>query len=82
MNILIIGNSGSGKTTLARRLAAELGVAPLSMDRVAFAEGTQRHPVQASVAALQALVQGQVHRVIEGCYADIAEALLDRFGVT
>lgn len=76
MNILIIGNSGSGKTTLARRMAADLGVAPLSMDRVAFVEGARRRPLQDSVTALEALVQGQVHRVIEGCYADIAEALL------
>lgn len=76
MRLLIIGNSGSGKTTLARRIAADLGVAPVSMDSVAFAEGTQRRSVRESVAALQALWHDRAHGVIEGCYADIAEALL------
>ena len=36
MKIAIIGYSGSGKSTLARRLADELGIEPLYLDRVHF----------------------------------------------
>ena len=36
MKIAIIGYSGSGKSTLAKRLADELGVEPLYLDRVHF----------------------------------------------
>jgi len=36
MKIAIIGYSGSGKSTLAKRLAQELGIEPLYLDRVHF----------------------------------------------
>ena len=36
MKIAIIGYSGSGKSTLAKRLASELGIAPLYLDCVHF----------------------------------------------
>lgn len=39
MKIAIIGFSGSGKSTLAKRLADELGIAPLYLDRVHFLPG-------------------------------------------
>ncbi|NLI55220.1 MAG: DNA topology modulation protein FlaR [Clostridiales bacterium] len=39
MKIAIIGYSGSGKSTLAKRLADEIGVSPLYLDRVHFLPG-------------------------------------------
>jgi adenylate kinase family enzyme len=36
MKIAIIGYSGAGKSTLAKRLAQELGIEPLYLDRVHF----------------------------------------------
>ncbi|MBA4348319.1 MAG: DNA topology modulation protein FlaR [Clostridiales bacterium] len=39
MKIAIIGYSGSGKSTLAKRLAKELGIEPLYLDRVHFLPG-------------------------------------------
>lgn len=76
MRALILGNSGSGKTTLARRLSAEHSAALLSMDAVAFATGPQRRPLGDSVAAALAFTRAHPRWVMEGCYADIAEALL------
>jgi adenylate kinase family enzyme len=42
MKIAIIGYSGSGKSTLAKRLAQDLGVEPLYLDRVYFLPNWQR----------------------------------------
>lgn len=39
MKIAIIGYSGSGKSTLAKRLAQQLGIEPLYLDRVHFLPG-------------------------------------------
>ena len=48
MKIAIIGYSGSGKSTLAKRLAEELEVEPLYLDRVNFLPGwTEREPESA-----------------------------------
>jgi len=76
MRSLILGNSGAGKTTLARRLCANTSAQWLSMDAVAFEAGAVRLPLADSVAAARAFMQQHAHWVIEGCYADIAEALL------
>lgn len=76
MRSLILGNSGSGKTTLARGLCADTPAQWLSMDAVAFEAGPVRLPLADSVAAARAFMDRHAHWVIEGCYADIAEALL------
>lgn len=73
--VLIIGNAGSGKTTLARRLAGGTA-AVLSMDAVAWGEGTQRMPLADALRALDAFRAQHPSWIIEGCYADIAEPLL------
>ncbi len=75
MRVVIIGNSGSGKTTLARRLAGGRA-AVLSMDAVAWGEGTQRAPLEESRRALDEFRARHPAWIVEGCYADLAEELL------
>ncbi len=68
MKIAIIGYSGAGKSTLAKRLAAELGVAPLYLDRVHFLPGWGER----DRAAARALVCQELAKpswVIDGNYA-------------
>jgi Shikimate kinase len=59
--LLIIGNVGTGKTTLARRLAAELGWANLSIDamRSAIADCTAAGELAAWAALNRAVEQSQ-----------------------
>jgi hypothetical protein len=74
--ILIYGNAGSGKTTMACQLAAELGVARLCLDSIAFGQEAQRRALQESVADLRAFIDANDGWVIEGCYGDLVEAAL------
>ncbi len=75
---VILGNSGSGKTTLARALAAEgRGTVVLSLDLVAFVEGTpERRPLEDSIADIERFVAEHDAWVIEGCFGDLAQAAL------
>lgn len=73
----MMGNAGSGKTTLARKLSADARAARLSLDDVAFAEGAARRPLDESIAECRRFIEAHDNWVIEGCYADIIEALLD-----
>jgi adenylate kinase family enzyme len=76
--IAIIGNAGSGKSTLARALAAELGAAVLDLDSVAWVPGRPaepRAPAEA-IAAVRAFCAAHPSWVVEGCYGDLAEAVL------
>lgn len=77
--IAIIGNAGSGKSTLARALAAESGAAVLDLDSVAWVPGRPaepRAPAEA-VAAVRAFCAAHPSWVVEGCYGDLVEAVLD-----
>lgn len=73
-----MGNSGSGKSTLARTLSLQEGSACLSLDEVAFEEGARRKPVEASIEEVGNFMSQNPSWVIEGCYADIIEAILAR----
>ena len=77
--IAIIGNAGSGKSTLARRLAGELGAPILDLDTVAWEPGKPaqpRAPAEA-VRAVREFCAAHPSWVIEGCYGDLVEAVLD-----
>lgn len=77
--VAIIGNAGSGKSTLARRLAAELRAPVLDLDRVAWEPGKPaqpRAPAEA-VRAVREFCAQHESWVIEGCYGDLVQAVLD-----
>lgn len=76
MNAFILGNAGSGKTTLAAKLASASGAARFALDDVAFDGGTQRRPLDASVADVRNFMATHDRWIIEGCYADIIAAVI------
>lgn len=77
MKIILLGNAGAGKSTLARKLTSkDSSVARLSLDEVAFAEGTDRRPLRESILEAKKFIETNENWIIEGCYADIIESLL------
>ncbi|OZB13193.1 MAG: shikimate kinase, partial [Marinobacter sp. 34-60-7] len=76
MKTILLGNAGAGKSTLSMRLMAKQPVARLSLDEVAFDEGTQRRPIQDSIADVRSFIASHESWIIEGCYADIIEPVL------
>ncbi len=77
MKVFVIGNSGAGKTTHAERLADELGVVHLDLDLFAFVDQTTtRRDVSSSVRRISDQLAG-CDGVLDGCYADIVEAMAD-----
>lgn len=76
MRIVLLGNAGAGKTTMARRLIGDSGIPHLSLDEIAWDEGTTRKPLAVSLAALHEFIQCHDRWVIEGCYGELAAAAL------
>ncbi|MCL7945321.1 hypothetical protein [Marinobacter sp. ATCH36] len=76
MKTILLGNAGAGKSTLSKRLIAKHPAARLSLDEVAFCEGTQRRPLQDSIADVRVFIADHESWIIEGCYADIIEPIL------
>lgn len=76
---LIVGNSGAGKSTLARRLAAERGAHHLDLDPFAWMPTSppERAPLPEADARIRAELDGHEAWVVEGCYADLLELLVD-----
>jgi adenylate kinase family enzyme len=74
--VFVIGNSGSGKTTFARGLAERLGRPHVDLDAVAFSNqvGTRRS-VAESFELLSETPGFDDRSVVEGCYADLVQAL-------
>ncbi|MGX5913220.1 AAA family ATPase [Aliidiomarina sp. Khilg15.8] len=77
MKIIILGNAGSGKSTYAKKLIAKHPAACLSLDEVAFQGGPERRRLQDSIADVKRFIAKHESWVIEGCYADIIEVVLD-----
>jgi adenylate kinase family enzyme len=74
----IIGNSGSGKSTLARRIASAGDIAVLDLDTVFWVPGcAEARDPRERVADVRRFCERHASWVIEGCYADLAEATLD-----
>lgn len=76
MKTVLLGNAGSGKSTLSHKLIKAEPAARLSLDDLAFAVGAERRPLAASVADALAFIEAHDSWIVEGCYADIVEALL------
>ena len=77
MKTILLGNAGAGKSTLTRKLAENATASVLSLDEVAFENKTAtRRPLADSVAAVRNFTEANDSWVIEGCYADIVEAVL------
>lgn len=78
MKRILLGNAGAGKSTLSRKLMAQHPAARLSLDEVAFSGGIERRPLEDSIADVRHFIAQHESWIIEGCYADIIEAVLDR----
>ncbi len=79
-NILIFGNSGSGKSTLAKELCSSGALAHLDLDTLAWKPSAppERMPLDASKALINKFVNTHQSWVIEGCYTDLLEMVLDK----
>jgi adenylate kinase family enzyme len=77
MKVILLGNAGAGKSTLARQLSARHHAALLSLDDVAFHGDSERRPLQDSNEDVKNWIAGYESWIIEGCYADIIEPLLE-----
>lgn len=78
MRIILLGNAGSGKSTMARRLVGNASIPRLSLDAIAWDEGTARRPIEDSLADLYRFMGMHDQWVMEGCYGDLVEAALPR----
>lgn len=77
--VAIIGNAGSGKSTLARQIAAECGAPVLDLDTIAWEPGQPAAPraSERAVSDVRSFCAANDSWVIEGCYGDLVEAVLD-----
>ena len=76
MRVILLGNAGAGKSTMARRLIGSSDVPCLSLDEIAWNEGPERKPLQASFRELLRFIENNDQWIIEGCYSDLVEAAL------
>lgn len=76
MRIVLLGNAGAGKSTMARRLIGGSGVPRLSLDEIAWNEGAERRPLEASLEQLHRFIRANDRWIMEGCYGDLVEAAL------
>lgn len=77
--VAIFGNSGSGKSTLARRLSESEGLAHLDLDTLAWLPEAppRRRSLDESNRDILAFVEASEGWVVEGCYADLMETVLE-----
>lgn len=76
MKIILLGNAGAGKTTMARRIIGSRNIPILSLDRIAWNEGIDRKPLEASLRELHLFINSSDRWILEGCYGDLVEAAL------
>ena len=76
MRVILLGNAGAGKSTMARRLMGSATIPRLSLDEIAWAQGTKRKPLHESLDLLEQFLRGKNEWIIEGCYSDLIEAAL------
>lgn len=76
MRVILLGNAGAGKSTMARSLMRNKTIPRLSLDEIAWAEGTERKAHDESVRELLAFLDANTQWIIEGCYSDLIEVVL------
>jgi len=76
MKLILLGNSGSGKTTLSKEIITREPAARLSLDKVAFNSNVERRKLEESIANVVQFIASYDSWIIEGCYADIIEAVV------
>ena len=76
MRLILLGNAGAGKSTMARRLIGSADISRLSLDEIAWDQGTRRKPLDESRTLLRQFIDANGQWVIEGCYGDLIEAAL------
>ncbi len=76
VRIVLLGNAGAGKSTMALQLIGERDVALLSLDEIAWNQGTERKPLADSLALLAEFLARNDEWIIEGCYGDLVAAAL------
>jgi adenylate kinase family enzyme len=76
LKTLLLGNAGAGKSTLAKQLLEREPASRLSLDELAFLEEVERRPLEESVAEALRFIESNESWIIEGCYGDIVEPLL------
>lgn len=76
MKIILLGNAGAGKSTMARSLLRYQHVPYISLDQIAWDEGTQRKPLDVSIRELEDFMLKNEKWIIEGCYGDLVEIAL------
>lgn len=74
MKIILLGNAGAGKTMMARQLIGNRNIPCLSLDEIAWEQGVQRKPLEASLRELQQFIDTNDRWIIEGCYGDLVKA--------
>jgi adenylate kinase family enzyme len=77
MKVILLGNAGAGKSTLSKKLMAKHPAARLSLDELAFQGGAERRPLDESIADVKGFITAHESWIIEGCYADIIEGILE-----
>lgn len=77
MKLIILGNSGSGKSTLSKKIIANNPIPRLSLDEVAFNGGIERRSIEDSVNDVKHWISDKQNWIIEGCYSDIIEPILN-----
>ncbi len=80
MRVVIFGNSGSGKSTMARRLAETHCLPMLELDTVVWEPNQVAvlRPRDAIRADVDQFLAANEQWVIEGCYGELVERVLDR----
>jgi adenylate kinase family enzyme len=76
MRIILLGNAGAGKSTMARCLIQNKNIPRLSLDEIAWSEGTERKPFDVSIRELEEFLGRNEQWIIEGCYSDLIEVAL------
>ncbi len=77
--IIIFGNSSSGKSTLAKRLAMKYSLDHLDLDTIAWKKSKtpERMSIGMSEIILKKFISTSNSWVIEGCYSDLIDLVLD-----